>query len=635
MEWTGDERRDSEGGRMRVERPVAVFVGGKEGILRARTRDLSTGGMRLDLDEELTEGEKILFRIDLGEGFDPAVQGGKVIWSAPEMGTGVEFTDAEDVEGPPPRKSLPAPGEDIKLRIDRMDHALKVQCVEACDEGLVVRTDLPFLERGRNVTASFSQEDHEQKSALKGILTMVSLLPDDSAVPAIRLEIRTDGKEGPLGQPPEEATQEAAPPREPAAQEPEPEPESWDDEEPTAPDVEPSVNEEQMEAAEAEDAKAGEQEEQQAAELPPEPEPDESLADDEDPMGDAFRSLTDPQMNEQESFRDEGQDEESIEPRYVVMLRAFCAFTVLWSTRAGKALASYSREAWIRLQPVLRKIMPALTARAKVARDTLGPMAGRMAAKIGSVGKGQKRKQRTTRMRKQKSRSTRTPGGSRIGAAARSRLFFIALAVAALVGFGTGVWALVGLVTSGDDDAEAAAQTQGTTTSQAPSKGSFDLWGGSTLEGGTVQEAPEEEIQVVAQQDPTPAPAAAPSAPSPAPTQAPAQPAPVQGVAAQTDIVPGAEAPEVETQGFYLAVNGEVTGYDYYPLKDPAGLVVNVKGALPAQEGYQPVKRPGIKKVKAVARESGTRFIIYFEGDEIPDFQVLPAGSSLEVRLDA
>jgi hypothetical protein len=87
-------------------------------------------------------------------------------------------------------------------------------------------------------------------------------------------------------------------------------------------------------------------------------------------------------------------------------------------------------------------------------------------------------------------------------------------------------------------------------------------------------------------------------------------------------------------QGFYLGVNGEVTGYDYYALKSPPGLVVDVKGALPLQEGGQPVKRPGIKKVKAVARESGARFIIYFEGDKVPDFQVLPAGSTLEVRLD-
>jgi hypothetical protein len=181
----------------------------------------------------------------------------------------------------------------------------------------------------------------------------------------------------------------------------------------------------------------------------------------------------------------------------------------------------------------------------------------------------------------------------------------------------------VSLITSGEEEGDAQASA-GQEASEA-SPGSFDMWGNAALPGGSVVEPPASEVEMVE----APVPAAVEAAP--AVTEAAA--APPEPVAA-VDVPPPGETPESST-GFYLGVSGEVTGYDYYALKSPPGLVVDVKGALPLKEGHQPVNRPGIKKVKAVPRESGARFIIYFEGEKVPDFQVLPAGSSLEVRLDS
>ena len=39
MDWTGVERRDSTAERMKVGKPVSIFAGDKQSILRARTVD--------------------------------------------------------------------------------------------------------------------------------------------------------------------------------------------------------------------------------------------------------------------------------------------------------------------------------------------------------------------------------------------------------------------------------------------------------------------------------------------------------------------------------------------------------------------------------------------------------------------
>ena len=178
MEWTGVERREGGCERMKVGKSVSIFAGDKQSILRARTRDLSTGGMRLDVGDGLSVGEKILFRIDLGEGFDPAVQGGEVVWSAEDQGTGVRFTAAGEVETSTAKQAsppeLPSSGEPVRLHIDRMDHPLKVECVEAGPTGITVRTELPFLERGRTVCASFGDVDVAE-GRVEGVLIFIFL----------------------------------------------------------------------------------------------------------------------------------------------------------------------------------------------------------------------------------------------------------------------------------------------------------------------------------------------------------------------------------------------------------------------------------------------------------------------------
>jgi hypothetical protein len=196
MEWTGVDRRGSSE-RMKVGRPVSIFAGERQGILRARTMDLSTGGMRLDVGGGLGIGEHILFRIDLGEGFDPAVQGGEVVWSDGDGGTGVRFLAAEEVSTPrleekPP--ALPAEGDPVKLHIDSMDHPLRVRCVEAGSSGLVVSSELPFLERGRGVRAVFSGPAGGD-SEVEGILSSIVLDEESGPVPLIKIRIRTGDEE--------------------------------------------------------------------------------------------------------------------------------------------------------------------------------------------------------------------------------------------------------------------------------------------------------------------------------------------------------------------------------------------------------------------------------------------------------
>ncbi len=597
MDWTGVERRDGGSERMKVGKSVSIFAGDKQSILRARTRDLSTGGMRLDLDDGLSVGEKILFRIDLGEGFDPAVQGGEVVWSAADQGTGVRFTAAGEVE-PPARRAeppaLPEAGDPVRLHIDRMDHPLRVECVEAGPSGITVRTELPFLERGRTVRACFGDADGLE-GAVEGILTCVSLEPEEQgSIPGIRLRIRTADEPEPEPEP--EPEREAAPAEEPPAEE------TWQEEEPTARDASPPepVEEEQE----------------------PEPFEEEPELPHEDAMSGAFQSLT------SESAAAVEEAEPSIEPRYVIVLRAVAAFLAVNGGRAARLAAAYAAEAWTRLLPVMRAAAPRIVEIARRAAGGIGPLVARFAPGRRAAADSP----RPTRLRKQKRRTTQASivqkAGKGIESKARSRILGIVLVVAALAGFGTGVWGVVSLITSGKDDG-AASGTDGQPAAEV-SRGSFDMWGNADLPGGSVVEPPAAEIEIVEAAAPAAIeqPAAAVEA-APAVTTAAAQ----QPVAA-VDVPQPGEAPE-STTGFYLGVSGEVTGYDYYALKSPPGLVVDVKGALPLKEGQQPVSRPGIKKVKAVSRESGARFIIYFEGEKVPDFQVLPAGSSLEVRLDS
>jgi hypothetical protein len=577
---------------MKVGKPVSIFAGDKQSIMRARTVDLSTGGMRLDVEEGLSVGEKILFRIDLGEGFDPAVQGGEIVWSSAETGTGVRFTSAGEVDVSVPEREDPADppseGDAVKLAIERMEHPLKVECVGMDERGIAVRTDLPFLERGRSVTASYV-DSSGREGCIEGILATVSLEPEgDDPVPSIRIGIRSAeaGDEPFEEEPVEDLVREtAAPPVEEPEPEDEPEEDaaedSWQEEEPTARDaLVPAEADEPIEAAESPDA-----------------------------MTDAFESIT-------AQVEDEASCEKPIEPSYVIVLRAAATWLVVNGQRAAGAAAVW---AGTTLLPWLRRIAPELLARVRTAGAAVAPLV----ARLGPRRRSTRTTARPTKMRKQKRRTTQVTIAEKvkvgIKSQARSRTMAVAFIVAAVAGFGTGVWGLVSLISSQDED-PAEKHARAGKVDEA-SRGSFDLWGDSALPAGNVVEPESAEIEMEQVQPQPPAP----------PVEAtPEAPASDEGKAI---IVPVPE--EASPSGFYLGVSGEVTGYDFYPLKSPAGLVVDVKGALPLQEGNQPVNRPGIKKVKAVSRESGARFIIYFEGDEVPDFQVLPAGSTLEIRLDA
>jgi hypothetical protein len=609
----GVERRNPETKRIEVTRPVAVFAEGREGILRGRTRNISTEGCSINLDDILEIGEKVLFRIDLGEGFDPAVQTAQVVWADPGSGSvGVKFTSdkaaavepaAETKKRPPAgekpaAESLPAPGSVVKLSIEKMDKPLRVICQEAASDMFLLRTSIPFLETMKKVTVHFKDESGGERK-LKGMLTDVSLEKvEGEDIPFINLMISRGSEVRKLAPPPPPPEPEAT--EEPVqAREPWPEPE----------EARPQAPEEL-------------EEEDTLTDIPDEPletSAPEIGSEDMDAFEESFK--IDPSVVEPEPEPDK------ITPRYVVMVQHLM-------TLAAAAARSIRAQAG----PAVRKLIP-----------LLGTWGGRLVAMIRAAAlwlwarvRGRKVPATQPRMSQRKTRMTmrrQVPLHKTMIAGLKSAKWQILLLVVTLLAFSAGVWGLVNLFkTNNNEDlpeppSASMPRVSGAAAGMAAETGgeSYDLWGGGT-KASTVTV---EQAAVVKASPPPPVPA-------PAKSKAPVE---AGEDAVQAGITPPPEAPLEEEEvvadepiwvnnAVRLYVKGEIYGFKHYPLKEPPGIVVDVKGAQPKLgEGLKEIAGSKIKHVKTLKREDGTRFILIFNGKSIPPFELIAHADRIEVKM--
>lgn len=86
-----DERRNER----RVPASIEVLWEGSAGKYEARTSDLSAGGCFVDTLGQVTLGQKIIFRLRLPAGEAIDIEG-EVVYTYPNMGFGVRFTNVSD-----------------------------------------------------------------------------------------------------------------------------------------------------------------------------------------------------------------------------------------------------------------------------------------------------------------------------------------------------------------------------------------------------------------------------------------------------------------------------------------------------------------------------------------------------------
>jgi hypothetical protein len=86
-----DERRKDR----RVPVLIDLLWEGKAGKYEARTSDLSTGGCFVDTIGEASEGDVIVFRLQLPSGEWMEIEG-EVTFSSPRVGFGVRFTNMSE-----------------------------------------------------------------------------------------------------------------------------------------------------------------------------------------------------------------------------------------------------------------------------------------------------------------------------------------------------------------------------------------------------------------------------------------------------------------------------------------------------------------------------------------------------------
>jgi hypothetical protein len=605
----GLERRSSSSKRIDVIRPVAVFAEGRSGILRGKTRNISTGGCSINLDDVLEIGENVLFRIDLGEGFDPAVQSATIVWADAEQGrVGVRFM-GDQVQGPAePDDPLPSRGSIVKLSIEKMDKPLRVICQDAGKEVIMLRTSIPFLETLKKVTMHY-QDGSGKERRIDGTLTDVALEKiDGEPVPFINLAVAREGSE------------KAAPPKPPAGSRLDAHGEDRDageagtrDEEDTQPDIQ------LPEAVTSQPATAASEE---ALEHP----------------GPSYPTI--------------GIDE-NITPRYVIFIR-----------KAARIIVALTLLLCAKLRPLALKVLPAAKNYGPVAAKKTGAvlyalMSGlrRTARSLRQLRGGQRRTRMT--MRRQVPR-TRTALAAVL--AAKGQVLLVAVTLCA---FTAGIWGLVKLFRSNNE--EDLPQPPGKTLPQlspgqgsAPAAGvSFDVWGA----GEPRTPAPPAKVSAAAVALPAVQPQAPAQPVDPDPEPAAQIPAKAEVIDMEDTLVKGSAAPAeaavppAETldtdppkedpppgkvkelpvlvdKSVRLHVKGEIYGFKHYPLKEPAGLVVDVKGAQPLlPSGKKDLGGAKVKSLKTIKKDDGARFIILFNGKTIPPFEIITRKDRIDVKF--
>ncbi|MFH1435799.1 MAG: PilZ domain-containing protein, partial [Pseudomonadota bacterium] len=583
----GQERRGTESKRIDVIRPVAIFAEGREGILRGKTRNISTGGCSISLDDLLDIGENVLFRIDLGEGFDPAVQSAQVIWSDTEEGrVGIRFChDGPVMNGPKEKgeeeeeqqqeqqqqqqqqqeqqeKTFPLPlcGSVVNLNIEKMEKPLRVVCREASSQCITLRTSIPFLETDRVVTIQF-QDSAGNESRLGGTLTDVSLEKHGGeSVPTINLTVIPDSADGA-------------------------------DEAGCAAGASGKI----VDSDEMQPSRTGQSENPESdRQMQSEPETAGDEPDAQEPADDI--EIPPSRTAEAEKAQQtEALYAGDITPGYVVIVHAILGrlLAIL------KAIRAKAGPAMGRTAPVMKKLMAAAAAKTRSAGATVY---GEISLRLRSR-KGQRK---TLRRPARVSMRTQAPRHKSVLGALRARMLHILLTLVALATLGVGVWGLVNLFKTNSEDLpppaentagqvntfqENAAPYEAAAPVAAPDRSNgpgYDLWGAGRDNGGKPAAGAAVEVKAAA---------AAPAAPAPLPAREPAvkdgekekaenkeakavesadataqQDAPEPKNAAPKE----KEIPVLGKNSVHLQVEGEILGFKHYLLKDPAGLVIDI-----------------------------------------------------------
>lgn len=589
----GIERRNPDSKRIEVTRPVAIFAEGREGILRGKTRNISTDGCSINLDDMLDIGETVLFRIDLGEGFDPAIQSAKVIWTDGDKGAvGVLFSGdraGDCPEAPEKEKEvLPENGCIVSLNIETMDKPLRVICQKAGSSSITLRTSIPFLETRKKVAIRFKDESGEERE-VSGMLTDVALeKAAGQPVPYINLLVSRGDKD--------ESTLNHEPPLQKKTMK---EVKRVDRDAEPVPEIAQEASEEVIE-------ETGEAQ----------PQVTETLSQYRDV--DAFeRSF--------EEDREDAKVEEKITPGYVIVIQTLLSTIITCLKTLKEKLGPPAGK----IAPVMKKYSAILFRGMKAAASTLYHEGLRLLKR--------EKKQRKTRltMRRQVPKRSKALLGS-----LKSVKWQILLLVVTILAFSAGVWGLVNLFNTNNEDLPEPSSAAlphitaptGSQGADTPSDGNYDLWG----EGSKISKVNIESAAVVN--------ARAPEKAEPKKTgqaqklEAAALP---EGKQAEEEATKEAareekikDLPLCINNSVRLYVKGEIYGFKHYPLAQPPGVVVDVKGAQPRLvEGKKDVKGSKVKYIKTIQRDDGTRFIIIFHGNSIPQFELIAHSDRIELKL--
>jgi|GEM_PF-2829843 len=625
----GLERRNDSSKRIDVKRPVAIFVPGRNGILRGRTRNISTGGCSIELDDVLEIGDEVLFRIDLGEGFDPAVQSVKVVWSDPSRKAyGVAFKDGEKKESVgkiEENEEIPQAGEIVKLALEKMEKPLKVTWHEKNGETFCLKTSIPFFETPQKVTVHYKNKKGEDKE-ISGILFDVDLLKSSGDNPPF-LQLKV--------------TQNMSPEKE----------------------IEETKEKEKKEKIEVTQEVSGKQESIEV--ISEEKVENKVVQNEEEIVNTQTQTIEETEKPEKLPHQCEIIKEEAITPQYVVIVRRIMAMMM----KAFVFLKS-------NMGPVVSKCLVQALKIARIIVKASVTIAGSLRERISS----RVYRNRTTVMRRglQKQKKSHT---------------FVLIArviILGVVAFSifAGVWGLVKLVKTNNmkdlpepPAAKTQVQTPVVVSQSATENGQekFDVWSAQKVDnkpsqanggGGGVQgpQAPSAQGNISAASVLAP-PSEIVATPSEKgikdeimqkATSIEMEDTIVTGrksgtssflkVAATTKTMDGVKTdppqeepppakvkkniPILVDKTVRLYINGDILGVKHYPLKEPAGLVVDVKGASPVLgEGKKEFEGAKIKSLKTIKREDGTRFIILFNSKTIPAFEIFPRKDRIDVKI--
>lgn len=185
--------------RITYQVPVGVHDLAQERLLTVSSINVSSGGMFVDTSESLAIGTELVCNLPVGIGNEAICVKGRVAWlrdnpndSQRPVGMGIEFVDLSEEEtgqlseivGDKQETSYP-----VRMKLSGMGAPVRA-CAKLTDQGIFIRTPLPFLTQDSQVDFSFV-DDEEQSH--RGRIVGVEVQHDDfSDVPRLQVEIELD-----------------------------------------------------------------------------------------------------------------------------------------------------------------------------------------------------------------------------------------------------------------------------------------------------------------------------------------------------------------------------------------------------------------------------------------------------------